>query len=108
MKTNHNVTPQQAAIAVILLAKLENTINEKAGNDVYYDNIRILGSDYTKDIFINFYKVVLHAEPEPYSIYWQIKPDGTVDDDALHNLEFSTLGDRVHFFNSLYDIIIKK
>jgi len=101
MKRNHVVTNSQKKVVALLLGKLASTISEKKGNDVYYDNVRVLGSDYTTDIFIGFDKVVLYAEPEPASIYWQIAPDGTLDDDALHHIQFPSLGDRVHFFNSL-------
>ena len=104
MKTNHYLTPQQIEVVTILLGKLNQTIDAKRGNDVYYDNIRVLGSDYTPDIFINFEKVVVRADVDVDKIYWQIKPDGTVNDDALHTMQFDTLSDGVHFFNTLFEI----
>jgi hypothetical protein len=107
MQTSHPMTDKQVAIVAVLLAKLEDTIKEKEGKDVFYENIRVLGSHYTDDVFINFEKIVIRSDAEPNNIYWRISPDGTLDDDALHNLKFDTLADRVHFFNELFEITIK-
>lgn len=107
MKTSHPITDKQVAIVAALLAKLEETIRQKEGKDVFYDSIRVLGSHYTDDVFINFEKVVIRSDAEPNNIYWRISPNGQLDDDALHNMEFKTLADRVHFFNELFEITVE-
>jgi hypothetical protein len=107
MKTSHPMTKKQVEIVAALLTKLEETIAQKQGNDVFYENIRVLGSHYTYDVFINFEKVIIRSDAEPQNIYWRISPDGKLDDDALRNIEFKTLGDRVHFFNELFEITVE-
>jgi len=100
------MTPQQIEVVAMLLAKLNGVIESKKESSVFFENIRVLGSDYTRDIFINFEKVVIRTEADVDNIYWQIKPDGSVDDDALHNMQFDTMSDGVHFFNTLFPIKI--
>ncbi len=75
--------------------------------NVFYENICLLGSHYTDDVFINFEKTVIRSNAEPNNIYWRISPNGSLDDDALHNMEFKTLADRVHFFNELFEITVE-
>lgn len=108
MQTSHPMTRKQIEVVAALLAKLHQTIDEKKNNDVFYDNIRVLGSQYTDDVFINFEKIIMRSTADPRDIYWRISPDGSVDDDALHNMQFKTLGDRVHFFNELFEITLEK
>jgi hypothetical protein len=106
MKTDHPLTQDQIAVTLILLEKLNQVIEEKKDNDIIYQDIKVLGSDYTRDIFIHFEKIIMKTEPDPDTIYWKISPDGTLDDDALHNMEFESMSDKVHFFNQLFEIRI--
>lgn len=106
MRTNHYVSPTQIEVVNLLLHKLNDTIIEKSGNDVMYSDIKVLGSDYTPDVFIHFEKTILKDDGEQLEIYWKITPEGELDDDALHNMYFKEISDRVHFFDSLFEIKI--
>ncbi|MEA5111645.1 hypothetical protein SDC9_17717 [bioreactor metagenome] len=108
MRANHPITQQQLEVAVMLLNKLKNIIGQRKMDDVLYRNIKVLGSDYTTDIFINFEKVVLKDGADPHDIYWKISETGQLDDDALHTMEFNTMADKVHFFNELFEIRIEQ
>lgn len=108
MKADHPLTKKQIAALAVLLNKLQAVIESQITNDVLYSNVRVLGSDYTPDVFINFERIVARADgPDPENIYWKISPDGKLDDDALHHMEFREMADRVHFFNSLFEIVVR-
>lgn len=64
-----------------------------------FDDIRILHSPYLLDIFLSFSDL---SDPErPKFETFGIKANGAIDKKIRQTMEFETLSDRVHFFNTL-------
>lgn len=68
----------------------------------------VLTSPYSDDIFLKEEKIeIINEYPGEVTLYHQVKQDGTLIKDVATNLEFQTLADRVHFFNSLKPLKVK-
>jgi hypothetical protein len=66
-------------------------------------DIKLLHSPYALDVYLSFTQVVDSAVK--FELY-AIKTDGTVDYKPRRNMEFKSLDDRIHYFNTLQEINI--
>ena len=100
----HPLSKKQNIIISILLNKIQ--LEDQKQKDVIYENIKVLGSDYTNLVFISFLKIGISSsgEADEKKIYWSIDVDGEVNDNAMQTMDFQTLADKVHFFNTLFEI----
>ena len=106
MKTDHPVTQIQKQIVKEIIDRLHKENNQN--NNALYKNIKVLGSDYSNEIFIAFDKFSPDwnkGEPGFKKKYLGISINGKIDYEVLKR-KFNNLSDRVHFFNSLYEIKI--
>lgn len=74
------------------------------GKNGYFD-IQILSSPYTTDVFLSFWEKEFNG---PKNYMYSINTQGQLNQKPKSSLEFQTLADRVHFFNTLEPINFKK
>jgi len=103
MKNNHPSSKEQRQIVAEIVAKL---VSENNKDNHIYQDIRVLGSDFSNDVFINYSKITPdwnNNRPKEEIKYISISLKGKIDYKA-NKMEFKTVPDRVHFFNNLYEI----
>jgi hypothetical protein len=109
-KTDHPFTKNQLVSLQRELSKVSTAIIEttqlqgfpaKAG---YFD-IEVLHSPYSNTVFLSYWE---NVQNRPKSFVVAIESDGSVDHTPRSTYEFETLSDRVHFFNTLFQIEFKK
>lgn len=100
----HPLTNDQKIILELLLNQIKDA--EKLDPTTIYNDIFVLGSDYCDCVFIRFIKIGIGDNGDPYekTIHWGIESDGHLNDNPVQTMDFKTLSDRVHFFNTLFKI----
>jgi hypothetical protein len=100
----HPLSNRQKIVLSILLKKLK--MEDEKQTSIFYNDIKVLGSDYTDIVFVYFSRISIgeSGEGEERKLYWSVDIDGEVNDNAVQTMEFETLSDRVHFFNTLFEI----
>lgn len=108
MKADHFLSNMQIEVIYLLLDKINKTIEETQFLDLSYSDIKVLGSDYTTDVFVSFVKTNTGASQSTETFYWGVDVNGNLNDNAFKTMQFNNIADKVHFFNSLYEIELTK
>ncbi len=88
--------------------KAKTILNYYKENNTTYENHEqptLLGSNYTDSIFVKTTKITTDGDNiHTKTVYTEIQINGQMNYDLLNTMEFKTLADKVHFFNTLFPI----
>jgi len=107
MKTNHLLSDLQIAVIHGILKKFDIE-NKKPNRIIGFDDIEVLGSDFTDEIFVRYVRYFIGDDQnaaksnECIGIAW----NGIIDYE-VYKRKFKDLSDKVHFFDKLFNIEIK-
>lgn len=111
LKSNHAFTKQQLEILNQELQKISTDKivalrSPKVQAKENYIDIEVLHTPYMLDVFLSFVDIT-DAEYPKFMMY-KIDSKGSIDYEPRKNMNFETLSDRIHFFNTLQPIKFNK
>lgn len=99
MKTNTFTNKQLKQLKDELKKVSSPGLKRAAHTRADYIEVEVKRSPYTVDAFLSFLDITDPDYPR-YKLY-KIDENGNIDYDARANMDFTTLADRVNFFNTL-------